>query len=102
MNVIAKKEVQLIRTGITEGLSEPINYEILGKGNDDVVTVSMEEAIEFVQDLGEKETLARPTELKRDASLLDPHLGTVTWYSLWSKYTGRKIVGPSEDWWYQN
>lgn len=90
---VAEKEVQLVRTGVTEGLSEPISFDSLGKGNCDVVRVPMIDAIRFIQELGEKEGLAR------DRILLDPKLGSVGWYDLWSKYYGRKIQGPSEEWW---
>jgi hypothetical protein len=52
-----------------------------------MVTVSTEDAIRFVQDLGDREAAAHPVE--RDKNLLDPILG----------HRPEVLVGPSEEWW---
>lgn len=61
-----------------------------------MVTVSMEDDIRFVQDLGKRE------KLSRDVTILDPELGNPWWYSYWQECYGRKIAGPAENWWDQD
>ncbi|CZR68560.1 uncharacterized protein PAC_18459 [Phialocephala subalpina] len=89
-----KTLVKLVRIGVTVGLSAPINFEEFGKPNEDVITLTLEQALDLVIRLENKVEEAFP---RQDITILHRHLGATPSLKN-SGYTDKPIVGPSSDW----
>ncbi|CZR68551.1 uncharacterized protein PAC_18450 [Phialocephala subalpina] len=92
-----KMVVKLVRTGITAGLSAPVSFAELGMDKD-VVSVTLEEALNFVVKLEDREEAAFP---KLYPTVLHNQLGRLSYWTGFSRregYTGGPLDTPSSEW----
>ncbi|KAH9223962.1 hypothetical protein DL95DRAFT_517257 [Leptodontidium sp. 2 PMI_412] len=90
------QDVLLVRTGVEDGLSAPIDFETLaGKGNDSV-TVTLQTALRFVIQLDERESAAFPDT--ENSLACDRRHGNREQLAKLIGYTGPEVIGPSTGW----
>ena len=104
-------EVRLVRTGLKEGLSQPITFDglaALRTINENEVLITLPEAIRFIMHLDQREEVFAP---KRDKQVLEHYLGhpktQIKYFrkrnffmsAKWTGADGDRPVGPSTDWW---
>lgn len=90
--------VKLVRTGSSEGLSEPFDFEVFGKKDEDVVVVTLDQALEYVMKMEDRE---RKANFKEESSVLHEQLGGVQywkWMVETEGFTGNLDIGPSLTW----
>lgn len=103
-------QVRLVRTGVTSGLRKPITWEgltIAQKINDDEVTTSLREAIQFIMALDQRETSEKRDNTVLDYTLGKPAVDVKRFFSnpslprsnIWRGTEKDIPVGPSTNWW---